>query len=110
MHKLMRCIDLNIVHTRLTSTDTASDSEYLQSVVLLRAAYDRYPELLHRSEALIDQCEITLDSGTGVNRRTFTGNPGGDYELLTKLAREGCRRRYTASHRQAIDRTEKNCR
>ena len=107
VHKLMRCIDLNIVHTRLTPTDTASDSEYLQSTASLRAAYDRYPELLHRSESLIDQCEITLDSGTGVNRRTFTGNPGGDYELLTKLAREGCRRRYTASHRQAIDRTEK---
>lgn len=107
IHKLLRCIDRNIVHTRLEAADTAPATDNLVSAETLRQAYARYPELIRRAEQIADQCSISLESGTGVNRRTFTGTAAGDYELLTKLAREGFRRRYGPTHKRATERTEK---
>ena len=106
VHKLMRCIDRNIVHSKLSPADTASETESLMSATALRALYERFPDLVTRSERLLDQCEISLENGTGINRRTFTGTPAGDHELLSKLAREGKRRRYGNLPR-AGERTEK---
>ena len=63
---------------------------------------------ISRGEALWDSCEIKLASGFDhVNKKTFTNSIAGDYDLLCKLAREGCRRRYGNVHARAHDRTEK---
>lgn len=108
VHKLLRCIDLNTVHTKLGTTDIAPDNEYILPADALRQTFDRYPELISRGEALWDSCEIKLASGfEHVNKKTFTNSIAGDYDLLCKLAREGCRRRYGNAHARAYSRTEK---
>ncbi|MEP7269176.1 MAG: PHP domain-containing protein, partial [Saprospiraceae bacterium] len=108
IHKLLRCIDKNIVHTKLEAADITPETDYLLSPDDLRQAYALYPGLLRHTEALLASCEISLESGfEKVNKRTFTNSVAGDYDLLCKLAREGCRRRYSNSHRQANERTEK---
>lgn len=109
IHKLLRCIDRNIVHTRLEASDTALETDCLMDINSLRTIYERYPELLTRAEKLMEQCEISLEHGTGINRRTFTGSAAGDHEKLSKLARDGCQRRY-GKHSRAKERTEKELR
>lgn len=107
VHKLLRCIDKNIVHSKLSPTDLTHEQNILLPIDRLREAYAMYPDLVKRTETLIDQCEIRMESGFDqVNKKTFTHSVAGDYELLSKLAREGCIRRYSKSHRRAYERTE----
>lgn len=108
VHKLLRCIDKNIVHTRLTAADLTSEQDYLMPIDLLRKTYELYPDLLRRAETILDSCEIDLEAGfEHVNKKTFTNSLAGDYDLLCKLAREGGRRRYGIAHKRAHERTEK---
>lgn len=108
VHKLLRCIDKNIVHTKLSATDLTSEQDHLMPIEHFRKAYELYPDLLRRTETILDSCEIDLESGfEQVNKKTFTNSIAGDYDLLCKLAREGCRRRYGNVHVRAYDRTEK---
>jgi hypothetical protein len=45
---------------------------------------------------------VELPCGDKNNRQTFTGSERDDYQLLIKLAREGCRRRYSNRSRKLL--------
>ncbi|MBV6472302.1 MAG: Error-prone DNA polymerase [Saprospiraceae bacterium] len=103
-HKLLRCIDHNIALGRLTPGQCASQDERLLAPAVLRERYALFPQLLRNAEAVLDQCHFDMPSSSANNRRSFTGNPEGDYTLLTKLAFQGCRRRYGAKNARAEER------
>ena len=63
VHKLLRCIDKNIVHSKLSPTDLTHEQNILLPIDRLREAYAMYPDLVKRTETLIDQCEIRMESG-----------------------------------------------
>jgi DNA polymerase-3 subunit alpha len=55
----------------------------------------------------MDTCEILLPCTSKNNRQTFTGSERDDYELLVKLAVNGCQRRYGLGHKRAFGRLRK---
>lgn len=107
VHKLLRCIDLNIVIGKLDSAHCAKASEYMYTPEELHAIYESYPEIIENTKRILDSCSIQLHDTSLNNRQTFTGTRSGDMKLLSKLARNGCLRRYGPRNRQAIERTEK---
>ena len=106
VHKLMRCVDLNIMLGQLDPGDSASDSEQWVSREYVDNAFRAYPQILRNTEALLYHCEAELPCGDKNNRQTFTGSERDDHQLLIKLAREGCRRRYGLTNTKANTRME----
>jgi len=107
VHKLLRCIDLNIMIGQLSPDQCAEPGDYLRSPKDLTVAYITRPELLHRAEALLDQCHVTLEKGLQNNKLHFTSSREDDLKLLYKLAINGCKRRYGSGHAKAEERLHK---
>lgn len=105
-HKLLRCIDLNIVLTRLSPADYAAATELFKTPTQIELAFHAYPQILENTRQLITRCVLDMESSFQHNRRTFTGSESGDFKLLTKLAHQGCQRRY-ASSTPALERINK---
>jgi len=105
IHRIMRCIDLNIVIGKLDIASCAKASEIFIEEERIREAFSLYPQIIENTENLIQQCRIELPNQYTNNRQNFTGDPKDDFKLLTKLAVNGCRRRYGDHHKKALDRT-----
>jgi DNA polymerase-3 subunit alpha len=105
-HKLLRCIDLNIVLSKLDAKQHAKSSEIFISEDILKNAYQQYPQIIHNTLQLLESCRITMESTPLHNRQTFTGSKADDMKLLTKLAVKGCDQRYGVN-KKAMDRTLK---
>ena len=105
IHKLLRCIDLNILIGNLKAEHCAHASERMYGPAELEAIYAQYPQIIANTKAIVDDCHINMPSTYHNNRKTFTGSNAGDMELLTKLAINGCVRRYGEHHRRAMERT-----
>ena len=107
IHKLLRCIDLNIILGRLTPEDHAHAGQHVYSLEQLQQVFSRYPSILSQTQKLLECCSIRMEPSTGHNRQTFTGSITGDERLLRKLATDGCTRRYGGRNGQAMQRTRR---
>lgn len=105
VHRILRCIDLNIVIGKLESQHCAKSSETLQDPQTIIDAFHGYPLIVANTRLILDQCEADMEASYHNNKRTFTGSAAGDYKLLCKLAVEGCFRRYGEKDEHALDRT-----
>jgi len=106
-HKLLRCIDQNIVLSRLDLKTCAKASEHFHPDGFLEEKFRQYPRILENTLSILEDCDMEMESTYLNNRRTFTGSNKDDYKLLYKLATNGCIRRYGEFHKQAMDRTLK---
>ncbi len=109
-HKLLRCIDLNIVIGKLSSAHCAKASEHFYKPGELEGIFSQYPRILENTRKLLADCSIEMHETSLNNRQTFTGSRAGDMKLLRKLALNGCIRRFGERNRQAMERTEKELR
>lgn len=107
VHKLLRCIDLNIVIGKLNASHCAKASEFVYRPEELEKIFEPYPRILNNTKALLENCSIEMHDTSLNNRQTFTGSRTGDMKLLSKLALNGCIRRYGERNRAALKRTEK---
>jgi len=106
-HKLLRCIDLNIVIGKLEALHCAKASENIFTTSQLKEIFQAYPQVIKNTEKIIDACSVRLHDTSLNNRQTFTGTRTGDMKLLSKLAVNGCHRRYGERNTKAMKRTEK---
>ncbi|MBK9043722.1 MAG: DNA polymerase III subunit alpha [Saprospiraceae bacterium] len=104
-HKLLRCIDLNIVIGKLDPKKCAMSSEVFYQTDYFEKVYESYPAILENTRNILDSCSTEMEASYLHNRRTFTGDKADDYKLLTKLAVSGCDRRYGPGHKKAMERT-----
>ena len=107
VHKLLRCIDLNIILGNLKKNDYALSSETIIESEKIHKAFGAYPQILKNTQDIIDNCTIEMPSSPLNNRRHFTGSKEDDFKLLKKLAINGCKQRYPADNTQALKRTKK---
>lgn len=107
MHKLLRCIDLNLVIGKLDLEDCAAEDEVFWEPEAIRQRFAAYPQVLRNTEYLLDACRFEMEVGDHNNRQNFTGSSEGDYKLLAKLAFQGCRRRYGSHNDRATDRVRR---
>ena len=106
VHKILRSIDLNIMISQLTPEMAASTLDTPLTIEQIHDAFSQYPEILENTKMIMDTSEADMESNFLNNRRTFTGDVDDDRELLTKLAIQGCQRRY-GENNAAMKRTEK---
>ena len=106
-HKLLRCIDLNIVIGKLEALHCAKASESIFTPSQLKEIFQGYPQLIANTEKIMADCSIRLHDTSLNNRQTFTGSQSGDMKLLGKLAINGCVRRYGERNVKAMKRTQK---
>ncbi|MEL6637978.1 MAG: DNA polymerase III subunit alpha [Bacteroidota bacterium] len=93
-HRILRAIDRNTLITKLTAADIAPLSEMFHSPDQLRQHYRVRPDLVRNAERLLASCSIEWSAGPQHNRQTFSGSEQDDFELLEKLAHNGCKIRY----------------
>ena len=106
VHKLLRCIELNIILGNLKETDCAKSTETIIDVERIEKAFAAYPEITANTRRLLDNCSIEMESTPSNNRRHFTGSKEDDFKLLQKLAVNGCHSRY-GQNEEALKRTRK---
>ena len=106
-HRLLRCIDLNIIITKLRPQDHAKQTELLYSPDQMEMFYEQYPTIIENTKHMIDSCEIDFQEGLKLNRQSFTGSRDDDLKLLRKLAINGCKRRYGTRNQKAMKRVER---
>ena len=107
LHKILRAIDSNTLVTKLGDIYIAPPDEHFLSETALMAPFGNYPKIAKNTQRLLDACSIRFETGLKLNRRTYTGAKDGDFKLLTKLAENGCLRRYGPNHTRAQERVRK---
>lgn len=107
LHKNLRAVDNNILLSQLTGKMLAGESEVMLPTERLFSYFRDYPKIVSNTERILNDCSINFDFKSFKNRKTFTGNPADDKDLLTKLARDGMYYRYGKNNRIASDRVEK---
>jgi DNA polymerase-3 subunit alpha len=105
VHRLLRCIDINIILGNLTKKDHARKTEIITDPLNIEKAFELYPKILENTRRILNECTIEMESSPLNNRRHFTGNKDDDFQLISKLAFNGCYRRYGKDNREAIRRT-----
>ena len=106
LHRLLRCVDQNLIISRLENKDCAPAQAHWQSARALQQRWVTYPELLWRAEELLEHCGFELMTGKENNKQCFTSSTAADVQLLRKLAYSGCMRRYGAEDTKAWARLE----
>ena len=104
LHRLLRCIDHNILLSYLQHDQTADPSEIMVSKGRIERFLQNYPEVLVNTHRIADQCEFEFNFEEPKNKRYFTGSLYEDKVLLESLALEGFKKRYQASNKVALAR------
>lgn len=89
LHKLLRCIDRNIILGKLEPADYAAEDEHFRRPDDLVRAFEKYPQIIANTRSVLDSCTLDLPSGMDNNRISFTASVSDDYKLLNKLALQG---------------------
>lgn len=107
LHRILRAIDLNTLLTKLSPNDYCRVSEKLIPVTELLEKYKHYPQLIHNTKFVLNQCHYEFDFHTPKNKKHYTQSKEEDFKLLKKLTYEGFKNRYTQQDELALQRIEK---
>lgn len=94
LHKHLRAIDHNTLLSKITSDQMAGETETFRTFEDLLVDFADFPEILHTTKKLMDDCSIEFDFTTSKNKKTFTKSRYDDKLLLEKLALDGWKYRY----------------
>ena len=107
LHRLLRCIDDNIILSMLRQENQANEDEVMLAPSKLREAFQLIPEAMHNSTAILRSCHFEFDFNEPKNKATYTGTRAGDKELLQKLIDDGFEYRYGKDNPGARARVDK---
>jgi DNA-directed DNA polymerase III PolC len=94
IHRLLRAIDKNTLLSKLAVEEQASENEIMMSEDDLEKHFQRYPQILHNTRKLLDECNIEFKLGEDKNKKDLTGSPDSDWDYLVTQAWEGFQKRY----------------
>lgn len=107
LHKILRAIDNNTLISKLDAEDYCKETETFVGKKELLDQYRNYPQIIHNTAAVINQCSFDYNFSTPKNKQYFTDSRENDFKLLTRLANEGMVVRYGDVHPEAKARVEK---
>ncbi|HMH34962.1 MAG TPA: DNA polymerase III subunit alpha [Puia sp.] len=106
LHRLLRCIDKNILLSKLPAASQCSIDEVFLSPGELLNKFKAYPFIVTNTYKLLDACSIEMDFELDKNKRNFSSAVEDDRVLLEKLARDGLLIRYGRKNKIAEARLE----
>ncbi len=107
LHRLLRCIDKNILLSHLLPEDQADADELFYPPGQLLEKFKLYPDLVLNTYKLLDECSIEMTFHSDKTKKTYGGSPTDDKILLEKLALDGFRQRYGSKNKIAVERLQK---
>jgi len=107
LHRLLRAIDTNELHSRLPADCLADPEERLQSQSEICHAFRHHPELILNTRELLESCQVDLEFGKNKNRKRFGKNPREDFRLLYSQSYAGLHERYSPANKVSVERLEK---
>ena len=109
-HRLLRAIDKNVLLSKLQKHDEGKPDDLFLNRATIERAYNSFPELITRSEKLLEQCHIAFDFGSEhphKNLSSYTGNKTKDIQLIRRLVNDGLKYRYPQPNKAILSRIEK---
>ena len=96
MHQLLRCIENNILLSRLQPQDQGKRKDIFLSKKELHAAFEGATDLIDKSRTFVQQWswDEVVNHSVSKNQNTFTGSLEEDMSLLRQLTQEGLAYRY----------------
>ena len=94
IHKKFRAIDLNLLFDQLQPAHYAGIDEYLLPKQKLHSYFERFPHIIENTKRICEDCHFKFDPSERKNKKTFTGDPAADKELLEREAMKGLKVRY----------------
>ena len=107
LHRLLRCIDKNILLSKFEQGAQASPGEVFLSPAELLEHFRNYPFMVTNTYKLMDSCHIEMEFFQDKTKQTFGGSKEDDRILLEKLATDGFQGRYGKKNKIAKDRLAK---
>ena len=104
---MLRAIDRNTLLSKLEPKDCARKEEIFYDEKYFLEKYAQYPQIISNTKMILNRCSIEMERGLSNNKRTFTGTKDGDLKLLSKLAFNGCKKRYGTNNRKAEERIKR---
>lgn len=104
LHKLLRCVDHNILIARLEDAQFAKQNEVMVPMSEITKSFSDFPHIIQNTNKLAESCSFDFDFKENKNKKTFTGSHYEDKMLLETLALEGFRDRYSPTDKVAKDR------
>mgnify|MGYP003635196577 CR=1 FL=1 len=97
IHRLLRCIDLNIVLSKLPELEQGSQKDRMYSQSEIRERFEGFEHIISNTQSLLDDCKISFafdDVRHNQNQATYLSNKEEDYKYLEKLVYERISKRY----------------
>lgn len=107
LHRLLRAIDCNELHSRLPDDCLADPDERLKSENALCHTFRNYPELILNTRELLADCHVNLEFGVNKNRKHFEKNAREDFRKLYQESYAGLHQRYSPPSPTSVERLEK---
>jgi len=106
-HRLLRCIALNTLLSKLPEHMQASKDEYMLPMAELEESFASFPELIFNAQVLLDQCSMECRLGEDKNKKVFTHSAKEDLKYLREQTAKGYVLRYGNDKTIWNDRIEK---
>lgn len=112
LHRILRAIEQNTLLSKLSEEDICSKSEYFRSEMSLMKSFEHYPEIIKNTRKILSECRFEFTykergSTENKNKKYYLKSQEEDIELLTELAYEGLKKRYSSHDEVARSRVEK---
>jgi DNA polymerase-3 subunit alpha len=96
-HRLLRSVANNTLLSKLPEHQQANRDEYMLCEEDVEKQFQRYPELIENTKALITQCNIDYELGKDKNKEFFTESLEEDLAYLKEATWKGFEFRYSES-------------
>ncbi|HEX6182072.1 MAG TPA: PHP domain-containing protein, partial [Chitinophagaceae bacterium] len=106
VHKLLRCVDNNVLSSKLSTETLCGSNEYFVPVAELLQTFKDYPFIVTNTLRFMDECNIEMDFATDKNKKIFSATAQDDRIFLSKLAHDGLITRYGKKNKTAAQRLE----
>lgn len=107
LHRLLRCIDKNILLSKLPASEQCDEKEIFTAPGDLLHLFRDHPYIVTNTYKLIDQCDLQFEFEIDKNKKTYGGDLEDDRILLEKLATNGLHMRYGKKNKVALARLKK---
>ena len=106
-HRLLRAIDKNVLLSKLSPEEQASEDHVLWTKERMRRHLGEYWRIWENTRELIASCSFDFELGKFRNKQLFLASADEDDELLQRLTEKGMRYRYPNPTQEVKDRIAK---
>lgn len=103
-HRLLRAIHLNTLLSKLPRSEEGLPDDRFYTSEQIQNHYQGIPQIIERTEQLLNRCSYTIEFGKNKNWKHFTGSHEQDKQLLYQLAGTGIYQRYQKPKQAIKDR------